>query len=85
MAAHRPHPPLEYLEEASDKSLQSFELSRLNHAANLRREIAELVDRWLEETAGALIARSLLERRREGRGARPKSIDGRRGPTALLA
>jgi hypothetical protein len=58
-------PPWDYLREASPTSLQSFELSRLNHAANLRREITALMDQWLEETAQALLARWLLENRDE--------------------
>jgi hypothetical protein len=41
--------------------LQSFELARLNHAANLKREIAALIDQWLEETAEAMLARWMLE------------------------
>jgi hypothetical protein len=54
-------PPSDYLRGASRSSLQSFELSRLNHAANLRREIAVLIDQWLEETAEAMLARWMLE------------------------
>ena len=53
--------PWEYLRQASIRSLESFELSRLSHAANLRKEIAALVDEWLEETASALLARWLLQ------------------------
>ncbi|MGB6546461.1 MAG: hypothetical protein WA871_12340 [Candidatus Acidiferrales bacterium] len=56
-------PPWDYLRRASTASLQSFELSRLNHAANLRNEIAALMDQWLEETAQAMLARWLLENR----------------------
>jgi hypothetical protein len=56
-------PPWDYLRQASAASLQSFELSRLNHAANLRHEIATLMDQWLEETAQAMLARWLLENR----------------------
>jgi hypothetical protein len=54
-------PPCEYLRTVSDTSLQSFELARLNRAANLRREIAALIDQWLEETSEALLARWMLE------------------------
>lgn len=53
--------PWEYLRQASVRSLESFELARLSHAANLRKEIIALVDQWLEETANALLARWLLE------------------------
>jgi hypothetical protein len=54
-------PPWEYLRNASQPSLQSFELSRLNHAADIRKEIDALLDQWLEETAAALLARFLLD------------------------
>lgn len=54
---------IEYLREASPASLQSFELSRLNHAANLRREIATLIDQWIAETSEALLARWMLDHR----------------------
>jgi hypothetical protein len=33
---------------ASRNSLQSYELSRLGHVANLRKEIVALVDQWIE-------------------------------------
>lgn len=61
MTLKRMEPPWDYLSNASAASLQSFELSRLNHAANLRREIGALLDQWLEETSHALLARWLLE------------------------
>jgi len=61
MSITRIVPPIDYLRSASDSSLQSFELARLNHAANLRREIAVLIDQWLEETAEAMLARWMLE------------------------
>jgi len=61
MTLKRMDPPWDYLSKASDASLQSFELSRLNHAANLRGEIGALLDQWLEETAQAMLARWLLE------------------------
>ncbi len=56
-------PPLEYLRQASPASLQSFELSRLNHAANLRREIGALIDQWIQESSEALLARWMLDHR----------------------
>jgi hypothetical protein len=43
-------PPLDHLRTASRASLQSFELGRLNHAANLRREISALIDQDWEES-----------------------------------
>jgi len=57
-------PPLEYLREASPASLESFELARLNHAANLRREIGTLIDQWIKETSEAMLARWMLDNRR---------------------
>lgn len=59
--ARRVTPPWDYLHEASISSLESFELSRLNHAANLRKEIAALLEQWIEEAAEALLARWLRE------------------------
>jgi hypothetical protein len=54
-------PPLDYLQAASRSSLQSFELARLNHAANLRNEIAALIDQWIQETSEAMLARWMLD------------------------
>jgi hypothetical protein len=56
-------PPWEFLLSASRSSLQSYELSRLSHAANLRKEIGALLDQWLEENACAMLARWLMEQR----------------------
>ena len=61
MTISRFSPPLDYLQAASRASLQSFELTRLNHAANLRREIASLIDQWIQETSQAMLARWMLD------------------------
>ena len=61
MTISRFTPPLDYLQAASRASLQSFELTRLNHAANLRREIASLIDQWIQETSQAMLARWMLD------------------------
>lgn len=53
-------PPWEFLLSASRNSLQSYELSRLAHAANLRKEIGVLIDQWIEESACAMLARLLI-------------------------
>jgi hypothetical protein len=63
MAVHKTQPPWEFLLSASRKSLQSYELSRLSHAANLRKEIGQLLDSWLEENSAAMLARWLMEQR----------------------
>jgi hypothetical protein len=51
-------PPWEFLRSASRTSLQSYELSRLSHAANLRKEIAVLLDQWMEEKLGGHASRA---------------------------
>src|SRR5882724_3304444 len=63
VTSHKPQPPWEFLLSASHTSLHSYELSRLNHAANLRKEIGALLDQWMEESASAMLARWLMEHR----------------------
>lgn len=63
MTRYRPQPPWEFLLTASRNSLQSYELTRLSHAANLRKEIGALMDQWLDENAAAIVARWLIEQR----------------------
>ena len=63
MHCQKTKPPWEFLLYASRTSLQSSELSRLGHAANLRKEITALLDPWLEENASAMLARWLMEQR----------------------
>jgi hypothetical protein len=60
---YRTQPPWEFLLSASRNSLQSYELSRLSHAANLRKEITQLLDSWLEENTAAMLARWLMQQR----------------------
>ena len=54
-------PTWEYLRNASITTLFSFEISRLNHAANLKKEIDSLINQWLDEASAALLARFLIE------------------------
>ena len=63
MPGQKNEPPWEFLLSASRNSLHSYELSRLGHSANLRKEIGALLDQWLEENACALLARWLIEQR----------------------
>ncbi len=63
MSIEKTEPPWDFLLSASLTSLQSFELSRLSHAANLRKEIGQLLDSWLDENAAAMLARWLMEQR----------------------
>ena len=63
MSRYATQPPWEFLLSASKNSLQSYELTRLAHAANLRKEMTALLDQWLEENAAAMLARWLMEQR----------------------
>jgi hypothetical protein len=63
LTRYRPQPPWEFLLTASRNSLQSYELTRLSHAANLRKEIGTLMDQWLEENSSAAVARWLIDQR----------------------
>jgi hypothetical protein len=80
MSIHKTEPPWEFLLSASRTSLQSYELSRLSHAANLRKEIGQLLDSWLDENAAAMLARWLMEQRERPRvqeapqSGEPKSV-----------
>jgi hypothetical protein len=60
-------PSWEFLLSASRSSLQSFKLSRLSHAANLRKEIGQLLDTYVEENSAAMLARLLMEQREQAR------------------
>ena len=63
MSDARVQPPWDFFHDASIASLQSFELSRLNNAANLRRQIAALLDQWVNDNSQALLARWVREQR----------------------
>jgi hypothetical protein len=63
MTTRLTQPPWEFLLSASKNSLQSFELSRLSHAANIRKEIAALLDQWMDDHTNATLARLLLQER----------------------
>lgn len=60
-SSQRTQPPWEFLLTASRNTLQSYELSRLSLAANLRKEITSLLDQWLAENAAAALARLLID------------------------
>jgi hypothetical protein len=63
LSRYSTQPPWEFLLSASKNSLQSYELTRLAHASNLRKEMGALLDQWLEENAAAMLARWLMEQR----------------------
>jgi hypothetical protein len=51
MSGARSGPPWDFFHDASIASLQSFELSRLNNAANIRRQVAALLDQWVADNS----------------------------------
>jgi hypothetical protein len=57
--------PLPYLVTCSEMSLESVELSRLNRAANLRKEFHQILEEWIDSEVDARLARSLLEWKRQ--------------------
>jgi len=57
------HPPLESLMTFSQKCLEGFELSRLNHISILRKEFREIVEEWIEIEIEARLARWIFEAR----------------------
>src|SRR5580658_6154699 len=57
-------PPLEFFLTSSATGLESFELSRMNRAANLRKELRQVMEEWIEAEVNARFARWVLESRR---------------------
>jgi hypothetical protein len=70
-------PSLDYLATCSEMSLESVELSRLNLAANLRKEFQEILEEWIDSEVDARLARSLLEWKRAHTSATKPSARGR--------
>ena len=52
----------DFLLNSSKSTLQAYESSRLNFATNLRKEIEQLLQVWVDESSNALLARWLIER-----------------------
>ncbi len=67
--------PYQFLLKASVPTLESFELSRLNHAANLKKQIADLIEQYLDESTAALLARAMITRMLRSRS---HSVDRKR-------
>src|SRR5579872_1502375 len=59
--------PLGYLLSSSKISLESYELLRLNRASNLRKEMLQLIDKWVDTETEARLAREILEWKRTER------------------
>ena len=75
-----PQPPLEYLVTSSQVALESFELARLNRTANLRKEMREILEEWVQMEVDARLARWILECRRSQTGTSHLSA-----PSTLIA
>lgn len=69
--------PLQYLTASSTQSLEAFELTRLNCAANLRKQLIQLIEDWIRSEVEAYIARWMIDRRRaaEADAGAPHSLD----------
>jgi hypothetical protein len=69
--------PLEYLFTSSEASIESFHLTRLNRVANLRKELHEIFEEWVEAEVQARLAQWLLARKNPERSAaaHPATID----------
>jgi len=84
----RPEPEIpsctDYLMSCSVAGLESFELSRLNRLANLRKEAGQILEEFVENQVQARIARCLLDCRR-GPAVRAGSRSPDDAPAALPA
>ena len=80
MNHYKTEPPWKFLLSASRNSLQSYELSRLSHAANLRKEIGALLDLWMEENSAAMLARWLMEQRERPPQIHEAALPGESAP-----
>jgi hypothetical protein len=74
--------PLDYLLTSSGAALESFELSRLNRASNLRKELRDVVEDWIETEVDARLARCILEVKRRQVSRTP--VPELEGSTPLL-
>lgn len=68
-----PRPPMEYLAQCSQMSLESMELARLNRAANKRKELQQVLNELIESEVDARLARAILELRR-GQGVQESQL-----------
>ncbi len=71
-------PMLDYLATCSQTSLEAFELARLNDLANIRKQMMEVVNDWVEADIQARIAEWILVRRRQQATLRATSQNFRR-------
>lgn len=58
-----PLPSLDFLLEASLRSLEDLELASRNHAANLSKALRRELEAWIEQEAAAMLARWMIDNR----------------------
>src|SRR6202050_1585373 len=68
--------PLEYLLTSSEAALETFELARLNKSANLRKELRDVVEEWIEAEIQSRLARWILDSRRTRAGRPDANLSG---------
>jgi len=66
--------PLEYLFTSSEASIESFHLSRINTVANLRKELNEIFEEWVEAEVQTRLAQWLLARKNPRDTSRVSSL-----------
>lgn len=72
MQREDPEKLMDYLLDCSDTSLDHYMLSRLERAVNLRKELHQVVDEWVEALANARSAKELRAVRRRKKLAKPQ-------------
>lgn len=60
-----PEDLIKFLVDCSDNSLGEFELARLNEAANMEKQIVDLIRQYVRTSTEAEFARFLIEHRGE--------------------
>src|SRR5271168_3076964 len=65
--------PVQYLLECSQMSLEDFELARLDRAANLRKQLRDIAEEWIEAEVEAQLAHWVRRSRRRS-GERIENI-----------
>ena len=56
---------VDYLVTASPEMLQAFEMARLNESANLKVQLVHTIERLVDVTAEANLARTFIEHRKK--------------------
>jgi hypothetical protein len=60
--------PFQYLLECSQMSLEDFELARLDRAGNLRKQLRDIAEEWVEAAVEARLAQWVRENRHRSDG-----------------